>query len=338
MNKRILSIMMALVLMLTLTTTAFAEDIDNSETASEPTTETTFNRTISISNVIKRSELYAFDRDGVNAALEVDEKHYSYNPNDDVLLYCSGAPVTITFHEADSEGDYGIKSYVYYYIDDASAPTVAMTKYDVTVYDSELDEDVAKKAFSGTITLTKPGTYYLYVTNRSTDIELFDCGFYFVVGDDSATTPPPAPLPATANAVPTSSKVYVNGTLTEFEAYGINGNNYFKLRDLAKVVDGTAKNFEVTWDGEKKSINLVSNKGYTEVGGELAKGDGKEKAATLNTSTIYKDGEMVQLTAYTIGGNNYFKLRDVAQAFNIGVTWDGVTSTIGIDTAIDYVP
>jgi len=155
----------------------------------------------------------------------------------------------------------------------------------------------------------------------------------------SKPTPKPTPVPVTTvKAVPTTSTVYVNGKQMTFEAYGINGYNYFKLRDLAKAVNGTNKNFEVTWDGTKKSINLVSNSKYTVVGGELGKGDGKTKTATANTSPIYKDGSKVVLSAYTIGGNNYFKLRDVAQAFNIGVTWDGNTSTIGIDTAIDYVP
>jgi len=139
-------------------------------------------------------------------------------------------------------------------------------------------------------------------------------------------------------AIPTSSRIYVNGRLMEFEAYTINGNNYFKLRDIARAVRGTDKNFEVTWDGAKNAINLISNHDYTSVGGELTKGDKKAKAATVCTSTIYKDGEIVNLSAYTINGNNYFKLRDIAQAFNIAVSWDGKTNSIIIDTSKDYVP
>jgi hypothetical protein len=134
----------------------------------------------------------------------------------------------------------------------------------------------------------------------------------------------------------TSAKVLVNGVLTSFEAYTINGNNYFKLRDIAKVVNGTEKQFEVTWDGVKKAINLISNKPYTPLGGELVVGDGKQKQAIPNTSSIYKDGNIVQLTAYTINGNNFFKLRDLALTFNIGVTWDGAISTVGIDTTKIY--
>jgi hypothetical protein len=59
--------------------------------------------------------------------------------------------------------------------------------------------------------------------------------------------------------------------------------------------------------------------------------------AIPNTSAIYKDGSEIKLVAYTINGNNYFKLRDVAEAFNIGVTWDDATKTIRIDTKSDYI-
>jgi len=124
--------------------------------------------------------------------------------------------------------------------------------------------------------------------------------------------------------------------LVTFEAYTINGYNYFKLRDLAQAVNGSNKNFEVTWDSPKNAINLISYKRYTVAGGELSKGDGKVKTGNLCTSTIYKDGVKIALSAYTIRGYNYFKLRDIAQAFDIGVTYDGATSTIGIDTSIGY--
>ena len=140
-----------------------------------------------------------------------------------------------------------------------------------------------------------------------------------------------------AIAKATSSKVIVDGTEKSFEAYNIEGNNFFKLRDLALAVSGSEKQFEVSWDDEERVINLISKNEYTVVGGEMALGDGVEKLGKLNTSKIFKDGEEVALTAYNIGGNNYFKLRDIANAFDIGVTWDAETSTVGIDTSIGYV-
>lgn len=79
---------------------------------------------------------------------------------------------------------------------------------------------------------------------------------------------------------------------------------------------------------------MISNQGYSTT--ELSKGDGLEKTALLNISKIYKDGAEVSLTAYTIEGNNYFKLRDIAKAFDFCVTWDDINSTIGIDTSKSY--
>lgn len=146
---------------------------------------------------------------------------------------------------------------------------------------------------------------------------------------------PKAAAPAAVKAVPTASAVLVNGRATTFESYNINGSNYFKLRDLAKAVDGTANNFEVAWDAAKKTINLLSNTRYTSVGGELVKGDGTTKSAVVSTAKIYKDGAELPLSAYTINGSNYFKLRDLADAFGIGVTWDSKTNTISIITATD---
>ena len=151
------------------------------------------------------------------------------------------------------------------------------------------------------------------------------------------TTAPAVTAPKTATATVTVSKVLVNGASTSFDAYNINGNNYFKLRDLASSVTSSAKKFEVSWDAAKNAINLKSNTAYTAVGGEMAKSDGKAQTATLSTSKIYKDGTEMSLTAYNIGGNNYFKLRDIAQAFNIGVSFDAATNTISIDTNANYV-
>lgn len=138
-------------------------------------------------------------------------------------------------------------------------------------------------------------------------------------------------------ATPTSSKVLVNGKTVSFDAYTIEGSNYFKLRDLAMSISGTQKQFDVSWDNEKNIINLISNKAYTIAGGEMTPGDGKEKTPVMNASVILKDGVELQLNAYTINGNNYFKLRDIGQTFNIGITWDETTRTIGIDTASDYI-
>ena len=57
---------------------------------------------------------------------------------------------------------------------------------------------------------------------------------------------------------PTNSRVFLNGREVYFEAYMIEGNNYFKLRDI-----GQALNFYVDWDSGKNTIIIDTSKGAT---------------------------------------------------------------------------
>ena len=143
-----------------------------------------------------------------------------------------------------------------------------------------------------------------------------------------------AAFAATAN--PTASTVLVDGSEVAYDAYNIANNNYFKLRDLAFTLNGTAKQFEVGWDGANNAISLTSGQPYTVAGGEMTSKGGGAKEATPTNSRIYLDGREVNFTAYNIDGNNYFKLRDIGEAFDFGVDWDGDRNTIVIDTSIGY--
>lgn len=141
----------------------------------------------------------------------------------------------------------------------------------------------------------------------------------------------------TETAKPNNAKVLVNGETVAFDAYNIGGNNFFKLRDLAYVLNGTEKQFEISWDADKRAINMLSDKPYTAVGGEMEKGAAKQQTAKLSADAVYLNGTQAELTAYNIAGNNYFKLRDLGKLFNFGVTWDDTARTIRIDTADAYV-
>ena len=145
-----------------------------------------------------------------------------------------------------------------------------------------------------------------------------------------------APTTPALTARPTASTVLVDGESVAFDAYTINGNNYFKLRDLAFALSGTEKQFDVGWDGVNNAISLTSGKPYTIVGGEMTAKDGGDKTPVLSTSKLFLNGEEVQFTAYNIEGNNYFKLHDVGKAFDFGVIWDGANNTIVIDTSKRY--
>ena len=137
-------------------------------------------------------------------------------------------------------------------------------------------------------------------------------------------------------AVPSSSTVLVNNKNISFDSYNIGGNNYFKLRDLAYALNGTSKQFEVNWDEKYDAIRLISEKEYTIAGGEMTRSETSNNVAALTSSSVYLDGKAMSLTAYNIGSNNYFKLRDIAAALDFEVGYNAITKTVTIDTSKGY--
>ncbi len=202
-----------------------------------------------------------------------------------------------------------------------------------------------KKAVANVIT-ANPGASITYIDTMAaiaadsanalvpTDIHPTPAGYKIIANEFWKQIGLLAPSSA-VTAVPTKASVLVNGKAVPFEAYNISGSNYFKLRDIAMALSGSAKQFNVTWDAGKSSIALSSLTAYTVVGNELvSSGNTADKSAALSSSGIYLDGKLISLTAYKIGDNNYFKLRELGTALNFGVDFDPATSTIIINTAV----
>ena len=130
--------------------------------------------------------------------------------------------------------------------------------------------------------------------------------------------------------------VFVDGEQAAVAAYNIDGSNYFKLRDIAAVLSGSDKQFNVSWDSEAEQISLQVDTPYAPVGGELAVLEPGNKTAVPSFSPVLKGGEPMAYEGYFIDGNNYYKLRDVAQSFDIGIEWDEENGRINILTSKGY--
>lgn len=133
----------------------------------------------------------------------------------------------------------------------------------------------------------------------------------------------------------TTSRILVNGVEKQMEGYCLKGSNYFKLRDLAMALSDTPAKMEVTWDAINECIVVTGGESYTVVGGECKQSQ-ETAIAYGNNTTIrwgytYKGDYLVNPIA--INGNNYFRLRDIADIFKtFDVSWDGATNTIIINT------
>ena len=141
-------------------------------------------------------------------------------------------------------------------------------------------------------------------------------------------------LPAAAFAegpavVLSPQNLRVDGAKIACEKYNIDGSNYFKLRDIALVLSGTGSEFSVNWDGEKKCISIVTGEAYEPNGSELdLSGGDKSDTAAPSTDTILINGEeRSDLSAYKLGGNNFYKLRDLGDALGFAVDYDRESNT-----------
>ena len=58
--------------------------------------------------------------------------------------------------------------------------------------------------------------------------------------------------------------------------------------------------------------------------------------ATLSTNRILVDGQETHMTAYTIGGSNYVRLRDIGKAVGFEVYWDGDAKCVQVESGKPY--
>lgn len=143
--------------------------------------------------------------------------------------------------------------------------------------------------------------------------------------------------PASVKAVVSSQALTLNGAEKSLYAYNINGNNFVKLRDLASLMNGTAKQFSVEYDNALNAIKMVANSPYVSNGQENVKLSTPRKVEA-SSQIVYKNGIAVTPMAYNIDGNNFVMLRDIGLLFDFNVSFDNATKTIRIDTAAPYNP
>ncbi len=155
--------------------------------------------------------------------------------------------------------------------------------------------------------------------------------------DDQPEKPSePAQQPAGTVASPTNDKLEVNGAAANPTVYKIGDSNYFKIRDVAALLNGTEKQFSVGYDGEKNAVTATPGQGYDKLDTDLAGApSGGSQDAELSNDAIYVNGEKITAEVYKIGGSNYFKLRDLGRALDFYVGWSAERG-IYIETSKPY--
>lgn len=129
--------------------------------------------------------------------------------------------------------------------------------------------------------------------------------------------------------IKSSAKIYKDGNIVLLNAYNINDNTFFKLRDLADVID-----FGVDWDAVEEVIEINSSESYVHPG---ASGEGlainTETFSLLNKNKAYVDAR------YECMGTGYYDNEYQYTRYMFTVTYQmPVTSesaVIGLNTTVD---
>lgn len=173
-----------------------------------------------------------------------------------------------------------------------------------------------------------PKDIVIYCGNGSSALkEALSKGIKYVIIQTNTVVP----TTVTANTAKVSSqKINIDGVPADVESYNIGGNNYFKLRDIAYIMNGTEKQFDIVYDISANSISLISNSPYTADGSELKKNNVSQINASSTSSALYYENQSINMSAYNINGNNYFKLRDIASLINFAIVFDQDTNTVYI--------
>lgn len=137
-----------------------------------------------------------------------------------------------------------------------------------------------------------------------------------------------APITVGAASVQKSNQhLIINDKLIDAEAYTLNDNNYFKLRDIIKGLSDTGEITDITYDQKTGEVEIINGKVYS--GTESNKNiDEQSLRVTEANQKVKYNGNYSNLTGLNINDNNYVKLRDVAQLLDKKVLFDMNTQTI----------
>ncbi|MBQ3379226.1 MAG: hypothetical protein IJG50_05095 [Clostridia bacterium] len=242
--------------------------------------------------------------------------------------------LSITISGSDSDEDFDITD------EDAAALDEDVdVSVDEEALASELEDAMAQMAFVMTFEMPAP-VRQTAGTGEGVTIEgnVLTIDLLMMSGDEDAyyafTTAEETTAPVKAPAVILSNqKITVNGEAVELEVYNIDGYNYFKLRDMAMLLSDTPSQFEVAYNAETGRIDVTTGASYTPAGGELETGSDKSQSCVKSSQSVAVNNESASLEAYNLGGNNFFKLRDLGDAIGFGVDYNEETHEVIITSA-----
>ena len=117
------------------------------------------------------------------------------------------------------------------------------------------------------------------------------------------------------------------------ESYVVDGTRYFKLRDVAALLNGSAAQFNVGYDVPNSTVTIISGQAYAPVGGELAAAADRSAGMIPSPHAITVNGADAGLDAYVIDGVNFLSIDALAQILGFTASFDDATGTLSVEAA-----
>lgn len=124
--------------------------------------------------------------------------------------------------------------------------------------------------------------------------------------------------------------ISIEDMVIEFPTVLYKEENYLKLRDFAYVIKDY-KEIEVEYKKDENGKNKIYIKDgkYTLKGDEL-KSEIDFKGAVIGTETLSIGNKDIQMSKVNVKGYNYFRLRDLAKALGLDVSWNKESRSVRI--------
>ncbi|MCI1959713.1 MAG: L,D-transpeptidase [Clostridia bacterium] len=130
----------------------------------------------------------------------------------------------------------------------------------------------------------------------------------------------------------------INGNMFYLGCYNINGCNYFKISDIEKIFELAGISFSYDCDdtnnaGDCIRINTSETPSDSDYKKLYTEGANSINSAAKVVLALYGNQKML-INAYSIGGKNYYSIRDIAGMSQLNVLWDKTSNCIELENDV----
>lgn len=156
----------------------------------------------------------------------------------------------------------------------------------------------------------------------------------YIIIDGVKYSKKPIEEPENPEAIGKNDGIKIDSLDVNVPAYVIEGENYFKIRDLAYALKDTKAKFKVEYDSEIGAVVVEPGEDYEPMDGDMEPIKNPKSVGVRSNDKLVINGEKAKIKAYKIEGFNYFRLRDLGDIIGFGVDYDFENNKVVISSEI----